>query len=211
MKNDCVFCNRAMFEERLITETGEYRVIATLGQITNGGYVLIVPKKHIPCMGALTPKQTRTMIKIAGEACHAISLEYQHDIGISLYPVTIFEHGIVGQTIKHAHLHILPAMFDLTQKIRMDFPTAKIEELHHDHGWHLQELYEKHPQPYLFWTTSKGIPMVCWNPPAPLQYLRIIAAKLTGHPERGNWRNVDPELDKQLWSGTVKRLKPYFQ
>ena len=52
--------------------------------------------------------------------------------------------------------------------------------------------------------------MVCWNPPAPPQYLRLIVAELLGHPERGNWRNMDPELDKQLGQETVDRLKLYF-
>ena len=208
MINDCAFCDRTKVEERLVAETNEYHVIATLGQITDGGYVLVVPKEHISCMGALTPKQTSSMLKMTKEVCSALSLEYQHSTSITLYPVTIFEHGIIGQTIKHAHFHILPAIIDLTPKIRADFPTAEIEEVHR--GGHLSKLYAKHPQPYLFWTTPYGKPMVCWNPQAPLMYLRIVVAELLGRPERANWRTMDPELDKQLWSETVKRLKPYF-
>lgn len=232
MKNDCVFCDRTQFEERLVAEHSvveneEYNIIATLGQITDGGYVLVVPKKHISCMAALPSHEMGSMVTALQEAYTALASEYKHKYSASIRfcPVTIFEHGIVGQTIKHAHLHLLPAVIDLSPKIRADFPTAEIQELSYDahlqrDGYvhvsldntyvHLYEIYKKRQEPYLFWTTTIGRPMVCWNPPAPLQYLRIIAAELLDRPERANWRTMDPELDKQLGSGTVTRLKPYF-
>lgn len=208
MKNDCAFCNRTQFEERLIAETDEHYVIATLGQI-EPGYTLIAPKEHISCIGALPNNQIESWFNVTYEIWRALSLEYQCNNSVTPYPVTIFEHGIVGQTIKHAHLHLLPKSINLTPRIRTDFPTTEIEELRNDD--HFRELYKKRLQPYLLWTTPCGVTMVCWNPPAPLQYLRIITAELLGRPERANWRTMDPELDKQLWQETVKRLKPYFQ
>ena len=63
---------------------------------------------------------------------------------------------------------------------------------------------------YLLWSTPEGMIKVAIDPPALLQYLRIVAAELIGRPERGDWRNMDQELDKQLWQETVNRLKPYF-
>ena len=124
------------------------------------------------------------------------------------YPVTIFEHGIVGQTIKHAHLHLLPGAADLTSKIRADFPSSEIEEIRGIS--YLPEIYSQISKPYLFWTTPSGKSLVCWNPPAPPQYLRIIFSEAVARPERANWRNMDPELDKKLWTETVRHLKPYF-
>lgn len=209
MSNDCVFCDKAKLGERLISENAGWYVVATLGQITDGGYVLVIPKEHISCMGVLTIEQTSAMLKITKEACQALSLEYQHSTSATPYPVVIFEHGVVGQTIKHAHLHLLPTQIDLTEKIRSDFPEAEIEEL--QYAAHLQELYGKRPEPYLFWTMPNGKSMVCWNPPAPPQYLRLIVAELLGRSERGNWRNMDADLDKRLCDDTVGRLKPYFR
>jgi len=58
---DCVFCDRAQFEDRLVGETKDFFVIATLGQITDGGYVLLVPKEHIACMGALADQTSRML------------------------------------------------------------------------------------------------------------------------------------------------------
>lgn len=149
------------------------------------------------------------MLKKTKETCRALSLEYQSSTSATPYPVIVFEHGIVWQTIKHAHLHLLPTQIDLTAKIRSDFPEAEIEEL--QYAAHLQELYTKRPDPYLFWTMPSGKSMVCWNPSAPPQYLRLIAAELLGRPERGNWRNMDADLDKGLCDDTVARLKPFFQ
>lgn len=208
MQNDCAFCDRSQFEERLVAENKAYYVIATLGQITDGGYVLVVPKEHISCAGAFTLEQTNSLTKTTQDVWRALASEYSCNAQADQCPITIFEHGIVGQTVKHAHLHLLPAAFDLAPKIFEDFPKAEIEELRY--AVHLQKLYGERLSRYLSWTMPNGKAMVCWNPPAPNQYLRIVAAELLGRPERANWRTMDPELDRRLYLETVTRLKPYF-
>ena len=68
-------------------------------------------------------------------------------------------------------------------------------------------------KPYLYWRDAQTLfsqPTVCWDPPAPPQYLRTITAEALGRPERANWREMDPELDRKLGAETVRRLKPYF-
>lgn len=205
MQNNCAFCDRSQFEERLIAENRAYYIIATLGQITEGGYVLIVPKEHISCTGAFTFEQTNSLTRTIQSVWRALASEYSW---ADQYPITMFEHGIVGQTVKHAHLHLLPAVIDFTPKIFEDFPKTEIEEL--GYAGHLQKLYGGRLDKYLSWTMPNGKAMVCWNPPAPNQYLRIIAAELLGRPERANWRAMDPELDRRLYLETVTRLKPYF-
>ncbi|MEX2053204.1 MAG: hypothetical protein WD898_03195 [Candidatus Paceibacterota bacterium] len=207
--SECIFCNRKNFEERLIFENRDFWVIATLGQITDGGYALLIPKGHIPCLGDLATSfqaGQHPMFDITKRLVfRAISLEYaQPECGA----ITTFEHGIVGQTIEHAHLHILPMALDPTSRIMADFPGSEIQEL--DSFLQIQELYSENPRPYLFWSILNTRFFVCWDPPAPAQYLRTVFADLLGKPERANWRNMDPDLDKKLWSGTVERLKPYF-
>lgn len=207
----CVFCDKTKFGDRLVGENRDWYVVVTLGQII-GGYVLIIPKEHVLCMGALPShqpgNQTETLLTITKEVCGVLALEYQHNTSGKSRPFAVFEHGIVGQTVKHAHLHLLPVVIDLTKKIRADFPKTEFEELRD--AAHLQELYSRRLEPYLFWTIPNGTAMVCWNPPAPPQYLRLVAAELLGHPERGNWRDMDPDLDGRLVQETVSRLRPYF-
>lgn len=209
----CPFCDISQFKEQLIAEVDGFYIIASLGQITNGGYVLLLPKKHISCMGALNKDQTVKSLWLSDKICTALVREF--NIAVSFlnflsFPVTIFEHGIVGQTVKHAHLHFLPIVLNLTERIRKDFPKSEIEEL--PTMGNLKGRYDKEMCPYLFWKNEQvsDWSRVCWNPPAPAQYLRTITAEALGRPERANWRTMDPELDKRLWSGTVRRLKKYF-
>src|SRR3989338_247834 len=209
---NCSFCDIRQFEERLIAEVDGFYVIATLGQITDGGYVLLFPVEHTPCMGALPNEKAEVSDRLIAKIAFAIVAEYRTKLPFgSLMPITLFEHGIVGQTVKHAHLHFIPTVLDLTPRIRVDFPDSVVKEL--QWAGQLEVSYRNNPRPYLYWVTGKAEDVaerVCWNTPAPLQYLRVIVAEALGRPERANWRTMDPELDKRLWSETVRLLRPYF-
>lgn len=208
MQGDCAFCDRRNFEENLIAETSDFWVIATLGQIVVG-YTLTIPKRHIPCIGAMEEPEIRKVEETVIKISDATELEF------GIRPV-VEEHGIVGQTIPHAHLHFVPAHILLTDRVVADFPEAEINLLTSLEV--LRRIYAEDGKRYLLWSTfgvprlyfPAGLFQVAWNPPAPPQYLRLITAELLGRPERGNWRNMDPELDKRLRQETVARLKPYF-
>jgi len=204
----CVFCDRKNFEEQLIGETEQFYFIASLGQITDGGYVLVIPKRHVPCIGAMEKQEIIEIEQTIWKTNNVIRAEY------GVRPI-IFEHGIVGQTITHAHLHILPAQIRIEHKVRKDFPEARVNVIYSLEI--LRLLYTTKKEKYLLWNVpwylgmDKKILYECaWDPPAPPQYLRLIVAELLGRPERGNWRKMDPELDKRFWSETVLRLKKYF-
>lgn len=198
MKNDCVFCDADMFSPRLIGEDDYTNFIATLGQISNGGYTLIVPKRHVACIGELSEDKARLMDYHVERFQSLISRKY------GLAPV-VFEHGIVGQTIKHAHIHLVPAACDLTDRIVEDFPNCRGGLV--ASFAHLRVLYEEYKEPYLIWKNpAEAVYHIVWNPPAPAQYLRTILAVTMGCPERANWRGMDPELDRELWQETVMTL-----
>ena len=210
MENSCVFCDPTKTEERLIHENEDYYVVATLGQIV-GGYVIIVPKAHIPCLGDVSCRGMAEMnlVNTIYKTKRAITLEYFRDCFSLTNRVLMFEHGIVGQTVKHAHLHLLPADVDLTPRVRADFPAAEIQNISAG-DLSVQGCYIERKEPYLFWSTPDGGGMICWNPPAPPMYLRLITAELLGFPERGNWRDMDRATDNKLLSETIRRLKSYF-
>ncbi len=197
----CAFCDRTMIEERIIGEDRNFYVIASLGQITDGGYVVIAPKRHTPCVGTLTAEGAAKLLEVADFTKRALKETYGKDS-------TIFEHGIVGQTITHAHLHIVPVVLDFEKRIRRDFSTSEMSAVISLRD--LPRLYALNREPYLFWKTPEGSSMICWNPPAPDYYLRRVAAEMLGRPERASWRAMDPELDRALWTETVKKLRPYF-
>lgn len=201
MEKECVFCDRKNFSENLIGEDKNFHVFATLGQITDGGYVLIAPKRHVRCIGEIDLKEAAALLEISHYLRGKIKDVYSSES-------TMFEHGIVGQTVSHAHLHVIPAVIDFSQKIGSDFPTCETNAIISLRD--LPRAYALSKEPYLFWQMPWHAPMVCWNPPAPPQYLRILAAEAVGHPERGNWRKMDPELDKKFRADTVAKLKLHF-
>ena len=203
--SDCAFCDRTVFEERIIAEDRDFYVIATLGQITDGGYVLIFPKRHVRCMSALSFEEMVKFAHLFLDVRNIIALEY--DLFLA-----VFEHGIAGQTILHAHIHLAPTEVDLTEQVKNDFPDAL-----HESFDIVADGIPRRPandlQPYLLWSSPEEYcpTHVWWDPQdVPVQYFRIALAEKLGRPERANWREMDPELDKRLWSDTVVRLKPYF-
>src|SRR5437773_758036 len=107
-----------MIEERIIAEDANFYVISSLGQITDGGYTLIVPKRHVSCIGKMDATEAATMLEYADYTKDAI-------LGIWGKDSVMFEHGDVGQTIPHAHLHLVPAELNLTSRIKRDFPMSE--------------------------------------------------------------------------------------
>jgi len=204
---NCDFCDKTKFEERLIAEIDDFYIVASFGQITDGGYTLLIPKEHTPCMAALDVSRTKSAVSLAIKIRDALSRKFRFN-PFEKYPVTAFEHGIVGQSVKHAHLHFLPVVLDLSSKIMIDFPGFEINEI--SNYLSLSDFYKERLEPYLFWTVPGGKGKILWNPPAPRQYLRTITAEFLGCPKWGNWRDMDPELDKKLWQETVVRLKPHL-
>ncbi|MDP2668394.1 MAG: HIT domain-containing protein [bacterium] len=200
--DNCVFCDKSQFAERLCGETKDFWIIATLGQITDGGYLLLVPKRHVECVGAMMSEEAGEMEILIYRTTGVLYKEYKHR------PVA-FEHGIVGQTIKHAHIHMIPQYLELFKTIKKNFPACMTSEYYSFES--LAKNYSLIQRPYLLWKDNIQVTDIIWDPPAPLQYLRIIVAEALGRPERANWRNMDPELDKKLWSETVEHMKPYFK
>lgn len=199
MNDDCVFCYRKKLEQRVVGESEDFLIVAAFGQISNGGYLLLFPKHHIPCLGAMNQEKMERCASVIEEVRLAIQKEYK------LAPITLFEHGIVGQTVKHAHLHFVPEICHITERIKKDFPENEIWQVH---SWQeLRSLYQERKEPYLFWLGADAKMNMCWNPPASPQYLRIVVAEAVGRPERGNWRNMDTELDERLIDETVNRFK----
>ncbi|MDO8521012.1 MAG: hypothetical protein Q7S52_02765 [bacterium] len=200
MESNCPFCDRSKFEERLVGSIGSFNVIATLGQISEGGYLLLVSKEHAPCLGAMP--NTR---ELAGAIAHLQAVFLKE---YATPHVTLFEHGIVGQTVFHAHLHLVPEAVAIGARVRKDFPDHSFEEFADVHTFRFGYAIEQ--KPYLLWQEPNGKLSVCWNPPAPPQYLRIVVAEALGKPERANWRTMDPVLDRKLWTETVTRLRVYI-
>lgn len=198
MNARCPFCDRGALQDRLILETANFAVIPTKGQIL-GGYVLIVPKRHTICFGDMSDAEMDEAALLLERVRAAMTSAYGQA------PI-FFEHGIVGQTVRHAHIHAVPTDVDLFKRIEADFPDyQKVSTL-----GALQEVFQRDGA-YLFYENAAAEKFLFRIFKWP-QYLRLVLADAVGHPERGDWKKMDPALDAEMmletWKTLSKELKP---
>ena len=194
----CTFCDYDTKRHRIVAETENFYALPTIGQISDGGHMMIIPRRHYSCLGAMEDDAFAEFEELTGNVERAVTVAYQKPI--------LFEHGILGQSVSHAHLQMMPSDADLFTRINNDFRVFRklgsfkeLQEMHKTKGVYL--FYENtHDEKFGFLLDSYP------------QYLRIIAAEAIGKPKRGNWREwrADPEcaaLDDRLIDETVKRLR----
>ena len=208
MQKKCVWCNRRLFEKRIIHETKEFYLIAALGQITDGGHVLVVPKRHILCMGEV--RDEVPMNRFVMQVRRAVTWGYRKSNArdpLALSTI-MFEDARQSRSGTHACLHIMPTRLKIEEAILDRYPRLALEELRPRET--IQQAYQERPEPYLYWTSHYGYRTVYWDPPASMPSLRRVVATLHGVPERGDWRMTEPAHDEMLWRQTMARLKAYF-
>jgi diadenosine tetraphosphate (Ap4A) HIT family hydrolase len=89
----------------VLYETPNFVVVPTTGAMVEG-WILIISKRHVPAMGALTLEELSELNELFGKMRHLIKSVYGAAV--------VFEHGpICGGTtfgcgIDHAHFHIVP-------------------------------------------------------------------------------------------------------
>ncbi|MEK6887303.1 MAG: HIT family protein [Nanoarchaeota archaeon] len=194
----CAFCiNGPEFDkdsnERTIIETPNFRVFPTLGQITEG-YLLIVPKEHYASVGSLPKEMFPEINEIKKEVGKRIKKAYDKN-------PTFFEHGGIGQTIYHAHVHALPFPdnVDLFDNYHKDFPFfERINSLDN-----LADIWNTRGN-YLFYEINGN--MFAFYTPVKPMYARIAVANALGVPERANWRTMDRKIDEEMIQRTLEKL-----
>lgn len=197
MGDKCTFCDYAD-QKSVVAESENFYAIPSFGQISDGGHMLVIPKKHYVCLGAMEDKHFPELEQFTGNLKKAITDVYGKPIS--------FEHGILGQSIPHAHLQMMPTDVDLFKRINRDFrmyrKLSSIRELRDLHRTKGVYLYYQNTADEMFGFMLDSFP----------QYFRIIAAEAIGKPQRGNWRewraDVEREkLDDLLFAETIKKLR----
>jgi diadenosine tetraphosphate (Ap4A) HIT family hydrolase len=177
-----------------VLESDNFRVYPTLGMITPG-YLLIVPKEHVACVGAMAEPMLDELIRVKEEVDSALTAAYCQK------PV-YFEHGVIGQTVSHAQVHAIPATLrdEVVDRFLSDFPRYNIlksmkelPDIWKNQGAYLY--YETGSRRHVF--TTRIVPM----------YARIVVADALGVPERANWRTMDRDLDNRIIAATLKTLR----
>lgn len=123
-ENKCIFCDKSGYSSA-IAENSEFFVKATYGMMGVEGYVLLVPKKHLSCYGALSKKKYEKFGKARDSIVDAVEKNYGNSV--------VFEHGITGQTVSHAHLHVLPGGIDFDEMVAETEKLVASEEKEYRH------------------------------------------------------------------------------
>jgi diadenosine tetraphosphate (Ap4A) HIT family hydrolase len=195
----CVFCDVTRYRPTLLAETSDFYALPTLGQISDGGHVLLITKPHEIALGALDATRMASFMTFRERVHRAVSERYG--------PTISFEHGIAGQSVPHAHMQLLPSSIDLLRPLQFQYPRftrlsslADLSDLFAEHRLYL--LYGDHDANYHAFFIDL-IP----------QYLRLFAAEQMNRRERGDWKAwravpAQATLDNSLVAETVASLRP---
>jgi len=127
----CVFCHADQTPGRLTT-TANLRLVPDLYPVAPG-HLLVITKRHLLSYGAAEPALLDEVERLAGRARRFVRDVYGID------PV-IWENGVSGQTVFHAHLHLIPVHLEgLIESLAGDPASVEID------GWDaVAERYRSH-------------------------------------------------------------------
>lgn len=198
-ENNCLFCEQDQYTDaNLLYENELFRVKCDDNPITKG-HILIIPKRHASCIGAYTPAEYTVFRKLYEQCCEFTESQFGS--------VSSFEHGVLGQTIFHSHVHVLPFTGSVTdivpegnEHIRViEDLTALWDELQTNQG-------------YLYFKINSTM-MLADRLLAEPRFFRDRYAVALGNADRKNWREIskDPELVRLLKSENAEVIEQWRQ
>ncbi len=135
------------------------------------GHVLLIPRHHYSCYASIPTDLSEEILRIKEEVSLFLSTYYAAPI--------FFEHGVAGQTVPHAHLHMMPTPkrgieedigANLLSKIGQIVEVSSIVDL--------LDSYDE-IGPYLYWERGEAAYMVK-SPEVEPGYFQKVVAKWTG-------------------------------
>lgn len=172
---DCPHCDSASFAlEKQLLITDSFYIVCDVHPLIEG-HILIIPKQHISCAGAFSEKLFAEFLMLYQQVSSFAKATYG--------AVSSFEHGMLGQTVFHAHVHILPYHGDAT--------TVVPEGANHLRPLCIDQLREtyKKEEKYLFFSIQNDSWVVDKSLGKP-RFFRDRFASALGAPERGDWKSM---------------------
>lgn len=187
IRANCPHCDPTSHAfEYPLDETEDFYIVCDANAI-EPGHVLIMPKAHLSCIGEYGPDVYAKFVPLHKKVMDFVSKTYNK-------PVGVFEHGKLGQTVFHSHVHYLP----FAGKPEEIIPEGLDKLTRLDDLANLERIFKKEGG-YLFF----GIDDQMWTVDTSLaasRFFRDRFAKALGVPERGNWKAMreDPAIMKTV-------------
>lgn len=211
MLGECCLCNALKNNElksnrfvwnKILFQSKNFVVIPTIGSLVEG-WLLIVPKEHFLCIGALNDKLLLELKSFKEFIYNTLNKCYSS--------IVFFEHGpaksnqAIGCGVDHAHLHVLPFKYDLVSEAnRISNIPLKWESVNGLDG--LKDFYKKGLS-YLYVEQKIGKSLVATHPEIPSQFFRRIIAESVGKPEKYNWKEY---VEEQNINVTIRKIEKNF-
>ncbi len=125
-QSGCAFCQRNDIDSYILKETARFRIVADHAPLVEG-HLLIMPKFHYACYGAVPAELDMELLTLKHEVQDFFAQFYA--------PVIFWEHGIFRQTVFHAHLHCFP-FGDITYDLSKDLHDEVIHSQHDIRAWY---------------------------------------------------------------------------
>ncbi len=177
--SDCPHCDHTSFAmERPLLVTDTFFVVCDVHPLTEG-HILIIPKEHIACVGAFSDKLFEEFLTLYRQASSFIKTTYG--------AMSSFEHGVLGQTVFHTHVHILPYHGDASAILP--------EGVNHIQPFRIDQLREVYQREgkYLFYSIENDSWVVDTSLGKP-RFFRDRFAQALNVPERGDWKSMHVNL-----------------
>ena len=178
---------------RLLCETENFFVFPTLGPIGIEGYLLIATKQHYLGFGMIPSEQYPELNELIKDTKKIIKEVYKK-------PTLIFEHGPrigedtkPGKSIDHAHLHVIPADFDILKEWSIDLMSrlgnlGQFYRVERIEGFKRASDLIEQEKSYLYVESTNGSQYMSeQNFCRPSQYFRKMVANHIS-PSKWNWR-----------------------
>jgi len=203
--SDCCMCRNLISAHpsevwnRPVLESEHFVVLPSLGSLVPG-WVLVIPKQHYLCVGALPQSLFPEFQSVKEETVELITSQFGKSC--------IFEHGPssagskVGCSVDHAHLHVVPFSADLARLTASFMPDGA--------SWQPADVQTcikafDAGQNYLYFEQPAGTGFISVHPAFGSQIFRKAIALQLGKPHEFDWRQYPNHSAIQT---TVQALAP---
>ena len=101
VEKKCPFCNLA--DGRIYLENDVAAALPDAFPVVEG-HTLVVPKRHVASIFDLSDEEQAAIWKLVAQ----VRAKLWHDLAADAFNIGINDGGAAGQTVMHAHVHLIP-------------------------------------------------------------------------------------------------------